>query len=42
MWVERCWRCSYREKETGKTKEEVFECGEGGHARGRSEGRCSV
>ena len=33
---------SAREKKTGKTKEEVFGCGEGGHAGGRSEGRWSV
>ena len=28
-----------REKTTGELKEEVFGCGEGGHAGGRSEGR---
>ena len=26
-------------KKTGKTREDVFGCGEGGHAGGRSEGR---
>ena len=31
-----------REKKMGKTKEEVFECDEGGHAGGRSEGKLSV
>ena len=39
MWVERCWRCSCQEKENGEDLEEVFGCGEGGHAGGRSEAR---
>ena len=33
---------SAREKNTGKTKEEVLGCGEGSHEGGRNEGRSSV
>ncbi len=30
-WAESCWRCSCQENKTGKTREGVFGCGEGGH-----------
>ena len=40
MWAERCWRCRSQEMKMSKTKEEVFWWGKGGHAGGRSEGKC--
>ena len=30
MWAERHWRCSFQENENGKTKNELFRCGEYG------------